>query len=105
MRHALVLLVAVPLSAIMRLASPFTDIFVGATTRALALFGLRETRIRGVPSQSMNLDCVYKPSSWHTLHRRVNTRGSLSCALLGSLPSGSTARREAFVGRGIGCRQ
>ncbi|HEV2064354.1 MAG TPA: hemolysin family protein [Thermoanaerobaculia bacterium] len=36
--------VAVPLSAIMRLASPFTDIFVGATTRLLALVGLRETQ-------------------------------------------------------------
>ncbi len=36
--------VAVPLSALMRLASPFTDLFVGATTRALALFGLRSTQ-------------------------------------------------------------
>lgn len=35
--------VAVPLTAIMRLASPFTDLFVGATTRLLALVGLRDT--------------------------------------------------------------
>lgn len=35
--------VAVPLAAIMRVVSPFADLFVGATTRALALFGLRQT--------------------------------------------------------------
>jgi putative hemolysin len=35
--------VAAPLAVLMRLASPFTDLFVGATTRALALIGLRDT--------------------------------------------------------------
>ncbi|MGH9399511.1 MAG: hemolysin family protein [Thermoanaerobaculia bacterium] len=41
---ALSRVVAAPLAAIMRAVSPFTDLFVAATSRALALFGLRATR-------------------------------------------------------------
>lgn len=36
--------VAVPINAVMRALSPLTDLFVGAMTRGLALFGLRPTR-------------------------------------------------------------
>lgn len=36
--------VAVPINAVMKAVSPLTDLFVGAMTRGLALFGLRETR-------------------------------------------------------------
>ena len=36
--------VAAPISAVMKTVSPVTDLFVGAMTRGLALFGLRETR-------------------------------------------------------------